>query len=170
MFGWLKRDPSAADPEQARALYAAVREHLDGADDVQVRIVASFAALLICIAYADHEYSREEEALVRRMLARVQGLDGFAVDAIVRILDEHKVRIVGAEATTYARELLELTEEDFRLEVLDGLVDLAAADGTIRVAETNVLRQAARALGLSQAQYNASQARHRDKLAVLGGD
>jgi uncharacterized tellurite resistance protein B-like protein len=53
------------------------------------------------------------------------------------------------------------------VQVLDALVDLAASDNEITVAETNVLRLTATALGLTQDDYNASQAMHRDKLTVF---
>lgn len=169
MFGFLKRKQTAADRGRAEALYAAVRAASSDTDDEHLRIVASVAALLLCVAYADLDYASEEEEVLRATLERVHGLDGDGVQAILRVLRDHAVIIASGEATTYARELLELTEEDFRAELLDVLVDLAAADDTISVAETNMLRTVARALGLSQAQYNASQARHRDKLAVLKG-
>lgn len=170
MFGWLKRKNERADPERAAELYAAVRQALDDDDDdIHVRIVASVAALLLCVAYADSDYAPEEEQVLRDMLGRVRGLDHFGVEAIAVVLRAHTVHIASAEATTYSRELLELTDEDFRLQVLDTLVDLAAADDEIIVAETNMLRGVARALGLPQDAYTASQRRHRDKLGVLKG-
>ncbi len=167
MFSWFNKKKQPVDPEHARALYEAVRRALGDDDDVHVRIVASVAALFLCVAYADCDYHAEEERVLRQTLGRIRGLDAAGVDAIAEVLREHTVRIAGAEATTYARELLELTDGDFRLELLDGLVDLAAADETITVSETNAMRQIAKALGLSQQAYNAAQARHRDKLAVL---
>ncbi|MFW5740215.1 MAG: TerB family tellurite resistance protein, partial [Myxococcota bacterium] len=66
----------------------------------------------------------------------------------------------------FTRDLKELTEPHVRREILDVLVDLAAADGEIALPEVNLLRQLTTALGLTQADYNASQARHRDKLAT----
>jgi uncharacterized tellurite resistance protein B-like protein len=170
MFGWFKRKEETADRGKAAALYEAVRTALGEdpqKDDEHVRIVASVAAVLLCVAYADLDYSADEEEVLRATLSRVNGLDAAGVGAILRVLREHTVMIASVESTTYARELLELTAEDFRLELLDVLVDLAAADEHITVAETNMMRSVVRALGLSQAQYNASQARHRDKLSVL---
>jgi uncharacterized tellurite resistance protein B-like protein len=169
VFAWLKRKSAKADPEHARALYEAVRQSLGDDDDEHVRIVASIAALLLCVAYADQDYADEEEAFLRQMLSRVNGLDAAGVDAISAVLRAHTVRIAGAEATTYARELLELTDDHFRLELLDALVDLAAADDIITVSETNMLRTVTRSLGLPQQAYNDSQTRHRHKLAVLKG-
>lgn len=168
MFGWLKRrSESAPESKRATLLYGAVRESLADDDDVHVRIVGSIAALLLCVAYADSSYHEAEEQVLRRELGRVHGLDAAGVDAIARVLRQHTALIIGAEGTSYARELLELTDEEFRLELLDVLVDVAAADDEITVTETNMLRSITRALGLSTEHYLTAQSRHRDKLAVL---
>ena len=169
MFGWFKKKGGDADKDQAKALYDAIREHLGDDDDVHVRIVASIAALMLCVAYADQNYDEDEERVVREVLGQIRGLDEAGVGAINEVLREHTVRIIGAEASTYARELLDLTEVDFRMQLLDALVDLAAADGNISLAETNMLRTITKSFGFEQQVYNASQARHRDKVGVLGG-
>lgn len=167
MFSWLFGKNPPGDPEHARALYHAVRHALGDDDDVHVRIVASTAALCGCVAYADLEVEPSEEKVIRSTLSRIQGLDPAGVEAIGKVLREDVVRIAGAEASTYARELLDLTDDTFRRELLDVLVDIAAADDEITVSETNMLRGIAKALGLPSAVYNQAQARHRDKLAVL---
>jgi uncharacterized tellurite resistance protein B-like protein len=167
VFAWLKRKAETADRRIAAVLYETVERALGRRDPELVRIVASMAGLLTCVAYADMDFDEREVGRIRALLGGVRGLSPAAVEAIVAVLRTDAVRISGAEATVYARELLELTAEDTRVELLDALVDVAAADGTISLAETNVLRPVAHALGLSQAEYNRAQARHRDKLAVL---
>jgi uncharacterized tellurite resistance protein B-like protein len=167
VFGWLKQKQTGANPARGRALYEAVRRQLGEGDDELVRIVGSVAALMLCVAYADLDVRPEELDEVAQTLRRVRGLDERGVRTIIDVLREHTVTIAAAEATTYARELLGLTEEDFRMELLDALIDVAAADGEVSLAETNMLRPVAIALGLTQQDYNSSQARHRDRLGVL---
>jgi uncharacterized tellurite resistance protein B-like protein len=167
VFGWFKRKEEKADRKKATVLYDTVRAALDDDDDTTVRIVASVAALLVCVAYADLDYAPAEEDVLRRTLERIHGLNEQGVTTILRMLRDHTVTITGADATSYARELLELTAEDFRLELLDVMLDLAASDDEISVTETNMLRGVSVALGLTQQHYNASQARHREKLGVL---
>jgi uncharacterized tellurite resistance protein B-like protein len=167
MFSRFNKEDRAPASQRAVVLHATVRQALPNADDVTVRIVASTAALLLCVAYADLDYTIDEEEVLCEMLSQVRGLSEADVTVIAHVLREHTVSIASAESTAYARELLDLTETDFRLKVLDVLVDVAAADDEICVNETNMLRSIAKALGLSQEEYNASQARHRDKLAVL---
>ena len=66
----------------------------------------------------------------------------------------------------YSVYVVELADRELRLEILQLLVDVAAADGTIRQSETNLVRGLAVALVLDQDDYNAAQAKHRDRLAV----
>jgi len=167
MLRWLTDKIALAAPEGGTTLARTVRKEMAGADDDAACIVAAIAGLLGSVAYADRDYAAVEETRIREQLARVQGLTGAGVDAICAVLRQHIVEISTVEAPVYARELLALADRDLRVEVLDTLVDLAAADDEITVAETNVLRLTATALGLTQDDYNASQARHRDKLKVL---
>jgi uncharacterized tellurite resistance protein B-like protein len=167
MLRWLAEKIASTSPRAATVLSGVVRDQMPGADDEAARIVASIAGLLGTVAYADRTYAPVEEHRIKQELGRVQGLAPAGVDAICRVLREHIVEISTVEAPVYARELLDLAHRDLRLQVLEALVDLAAADDELTIAETNVLRLTTTALGLTQADYNACQARHRDKLRVL---
>lgn len=167
MLRWLTEKIASTAPRDTTALGVVVRAHLTGADDEAARIVAAIAGLLGTVAYADRHYAPVEERRIRDELSRIQGLTPAGVDAICAVLREHIVEISTVEAPVYARELLDLVHRDLRLQLLDALVDLAAADDELTVAETNVLRLTTTALGLSQNDYNACQERHRDKLKVL---
>lgn len=125
------------------------------------------AGLLGAVAYADRHYSAEEEARVRQELSRVEGMSAAGIDAICKVLREHIVEISTVQIPRYARALTELADTDLRREVLRALVDLAAADSSISVVETNLLRQITKSLGLSQQDYVELQARHREHLDAL---
>jgi len=165
MLHWLTDKIISSASEEGTTLARTVRAQMDDAEGA--RIVAAIAGLLGTVAYADRQYATIEEQRIREELTRVQGLTTAGVDAICAVLREHIVEISTVEAPIYARELLALADKDLRLEVLDALVDLAAADDEITVAETNVLRLTATALGLTQHDYNTVQSRHREKLKVL---
>ncbi len=144
-----------------------VRKTMPGADSDTVRTVAALAGLLAAVAYADGHFSSPEHAHVRDVLSQVKGLGATGVDAICTVLMERAAEASTVHMYGLARELRELTDRDTRLEILNMLVDLAAADDVLSLSETNYLRQLASSLGLSPADYNASQARHRAKLSVL---
>ncbi len=167
MFGrWLSA--LAAEPEEAPTdLLSTIRTHLPAADDETVRVVAALSGLLAAVAYADRDYSDAEEAEVRAALGRVHGMTSAGVDAVSAALRRTLVAHVAVEVPRCTRTLRELGDTELRREVLDALVDLAAADGRITTPETNLLRQVTTALGLSQSDYNASQERHKDRLSVL---
>jgi uncharacterized tellurite resistance protein B-like protein len=165
MFGhWLGK---ARRSEPESPLAPVVRAHMPTADEESVRVVAAIAGLLAAVAYADREYSAAEEQRVREELARVHGMTRDGVDAVADALKEEMLGLTTVELPRSARTMVELADEELRLEVLEVLVDIAAADGRISHAESTLLRQLATSLGLTQDDYNRAQERHRDKLAVL---
>lgn len=168
MFGsWLNSLHRAPALDGAEQIAEAVRAHLRDADEETVRVVTSIAGLLGCVAYADRDYSEVEERRVRAELARVRGMPDAGIDAIADALRRNIVEVSTVQAQRYCRSLRELADRELRVELLGVLVDVAAADGVISLAEVNVLRQVTTALGLEQADYNAAQERHRDKLGTL---
>jgi uncharacterized tellurite resistance protein B-like protein len=170
MFGrWLRGEGATEAVSGADALHASIARELPGADPETVTVVTSMAGLLGAVAYADRNYSVEEEARVRQELARVQGMTAAGIDAICKVLREHIVEISTVQIPRYARALVELADPELRREVLSALIDLAAADSSISVVETNLLRQITKSLGLSQQDYVELQARHRDLLDSLKG-
>jgi uncharacterized tellurite resistance protein B-like protein len=165
MFGrWLKSLSGHEDASAGGALRASIERELPDADAETVTVVTSIAGLLGTVAYADRDYSAAEEARVRAELLRVQGMTANGVDAICKILREHIVEITSVETPRFTRALVELADPELRREVLGAMVELAAADEAITLAETNVLRQLTKSLGLSQQDYLELQERHRELL------
>jgi uncharacterized tellurite resistance protein B-like protein len=164
MFGFFTKKPPT---DEETALVKTVRAHMQGADDDSVRVVAAVAGLLAWVAYEDRPYLPEEEAHIREQLGRVEGLGPGGPEAISAVLRAHAPHIAQVESNEYARWLADNTTHECRLGVLDMLLDVAAADSRLSVVETNLVRRIAQTLKLSQAEYNASQERHRDKLAAL---
>lgn len=163
---WRKDRPEPT-PDIQRRLRDAVAAQLPEADDATRRIVAAITGLLGCVAYADRDYADSEAKLVRAELERIHGLSRQGVDAICNTLGEEIAAIAQAGDQLWSREIKTLADRELRYEVLEVLVDLAAADEDLSVEETNYLRRLATALGLDQRDYDAAQARHRDRLSVL---
>ena len=153
--------------EERAALAERVRTYIQTADDETVRIISAMVGLLACTAYADREYAASERDQVRQVLCRINGLSPAGVDAIVELLDARIVQLTLTDFQGYLRDLRELADPDTLLQILEALMELAAADDAVSTAETNLLRRAASGLGLSADDYNAVQARYRHKLSVL---
>lgn len=168
MFGrWLRNEGKTEDLSGGGALRAAIARELSQADEETITVVTSMAGLLGVVAYADRNYSAAEEQRVRQELGRVQGMTEAGIEAICKVLREHIVEISTVQAPRYSRALVELADVELRREVLGALLELAAADAAISLAETNLLRQLTTALGLSQEDYVELQARHRHLLQAL---
>lgn len=149
-------------------LAIAVREQMPTADADTQRLVTAVAGLLACVAYADRELSEPEARAIREELARLPGIDEAGAARVTTVVSDDIGVIVANGDHGWVRDLRELTDRDQRVEVLEVLLDLAAADGVVDHGEVNYLRRLATQLGLEQQDYNAAQARHRDKLIVLG--
>jgi uncharacterized tellurite resistance protein B-like protein len=168
VFGkWLAKVRADEPTSGGTELAAVIRDHMPGADEESIRVVIAIAGLLAAVAYADRDYSAVEERRVRQELARVHGMTALGVDAIADALRRDIVGLTTVELPRSARTMVELADEELRLEVLEVLVEVAAADGHISHAESTLLRQITTSLGLTQDDYNRAQARHRDKLSVL---
>lgn len=146
---------------------ALVAEHLPDADDATRELVVAIAGLFASVAYADRSYSEAEQAHVRAALATIHGLSAEGAEEIGRVLRDHMVEIASINPQRHTRALREHAEVELRREILAALVDLAAADGELQTSETELLRRTAAAMGLTQADYVAAQAAHRDRLSVL---
>jgi uncharacterized tellurite resistance protein B-like protein len=168
MFGrWLRGEQQSSPESGGDALRRVIGQHLPGADAETIAVVTCMAGLLAAVAYADRNYSEAEEARVRQELTRVQGMTSAGVEAICSALRSHVVELSTVQAPRYTRTLVELADAELRREVLGALIELAAADGSLSLAETNMLRQLTAALGLSQQDYVELQAQHRQHLDAL---
>ena len=158
---------SDRNPTPVERLRLLVRTHLPDADDDTHEIVFAVAGLLACVAYADREFDAAEQLRTCEALANIPDLSPAGVAAICAALRQHVGEIASVNPQAYTRALRERTLLEVRREVLDMLVDLGAADGTLSLAETDLLRRTTSALGLHPDEYVASQARYLDKLRVL---
>jgi uncharacterized tellurite resistance protein B-like protein len=169
LFRWLTGQV-AEDEARATAsdeLRQLVRKAMPNASEADAAIVASVAGLLAYVAYADRKYGDEEQQAVRAAIARVQGLPGSAGEAVGSLLAARIAELAHESLPTYTRVLYELTDRAARLELFEVLMDVAVADHVLSMDETNALRRIANLLGLSEHDYLALQARHRDRLSVL---
>jgi uncharacterized tellurite resistance protein B-like protein len=159
--------PKDVTPEARDRLAVIVEKYLADADEATRRIVTAVAGLLAKVAYADGHYSEQEEAAIQKELSRVHGLSQDGVDAICGLLADQIGRVALLGDHDWTRDLRELADRNLRLEVLEVLVEMAVADHVLKHDEQTQLRRIAKALSLTQDDYNALQAKHRDKLSTL---
>jgi uncharacterized tellurite resistance protein B-like protein len=167
LFRWLFDDKQNTTPTASDELLRLVSRSMPGADADTAAIVGATAGLLATVAHADRAYTEAEREAVRDALSKVQGLDLGALTAIEELLAERIAELAHEPLQSFTRVLYEKLERTARVEVFEALMDLAAADEVLDMNETNLLRRIARALGLSDPEYAASQARHRERLSIL---
>lgn len=145
-------------------LSAAIRDAVPGADRGTVELITAVVGLLAAVAYADRTVSKEEATHLRAEIGRINGLDAQGIEAVAHVLENQALRLSTAYVPRFTRTLREEASEETRMEVLQALLGMAAADGSITFDEVAQLRNMTTALGLGQQHYNALQARHRDLL------
>jgi uncharacterized tellurite resistance protein B-like protein len=151
----------AAVPADVNALSAIVLHQLPGADELTLRLVTATVGLLAGVAYADRDYSAAEQEMVRDKLL---GIDAFArkdAAAICKVLADHaSVEVAGRDPDVWTRELNAVTDKWQRRQVLDVLVDVAAADGVLTNDEDTFLARVSGVMELGAGDYAESLGRH----------
>ncbi|MEO0323883.1 MAG: TerB family tellurite resistance protein [Myxococcota bacterium] len=152
------------------ALERVVRQHMPEADDDLRALVVAVAGLAACVAFADGVFDAREKEQVLEELRRLHVLAVGGAEAIGALLEQEIEALTAGGDQAWARVLKEGMAREGRLDVLDALVEIAAADDVLSTPETNWLRRITTKLALEEADYLALQAKHRDKLAVLRED
>lgn len=159
------RDKKPAEPVASdEMLEANIRQALGQTDEATVKIVTAVAGLLAIVAYADRTISADEALHLRKQLERIHVLPKEHVESIARVLSEQALHLSATSTPRFTRILRTDLPEEGRYEVLDALLEMAAADGKITRDEVVSLRNLSTALGLSQHHYNTLQEKHRTKL------
>ena len=162
-----KTDSAEGAPTASEALQQLVQASMPAATPEQAAVVGAVAGLLAFVAYADRRYTDDEQRAVRAALSRVEGFPEHAAEAVSALLGERIKDLATEPVQTYTRVLVGLTSRVARVELLDVLMDLAAADELLSIDETHGLRRVTKLLGLSERDYDAAQAQHRHRLSVL---
>lgn len=164
---WRKNEYASIPADARDRLGRIVERHLVDCDEPTQRVVTAIAGLLARTAYADGQYQPEEEHRIRRELRRIDDLGDEGVNAICELLGDEIGHIALLGDHDWTRDLCELTTRELRLEILDVLVEIAVADHELSQEEVTLLRRLTKALNLEQGDYNAIQAKHRDKISAL---
>jgi DnaJ like chaperone protein len=148
---------------------------LQGLKDKELRRQTAFAIAMIALsakmAKADGVVSRPEVDAFCRIFAIPQGEERN----VARVYNLAKQDVAGFDA--YARDVARLFADDRDLleAVLDGLFDIARADGAVHERELGYLAEVARIFGFDETAFARIRARHvigagRDPYVVLGAD
>jgi uncharacterized tellurite resistance protein B-like protein len=126
----------------------------------RIHRVALLGGLMGIVAHADGDIHEQELAEIRRQLARRGDFEDFDLDLLTTIIHEEAVR--GLDRYRLLTEYTEGTTIDDRIELLDLLFTVAAADGGLTHPELEELRSMSSGLHLSHKQYIEAKLRAKD--------
>lgn len=122
--------------------------------------LALLGGLMGIVAHADHDISERELAEIERQLAARGMFDSDALGLLIAIIQEESVR--GLDRHRLIAEYTGDANLEERVELLDMLFGIAAADGALTHAELEELRAISSALHLGHKQYIAAKLRAKE--------
>src|SRR6266849_5472648 len=127
----------------------------------ETRRICLLGGLMGIVAQADGEIDPKELDEIRMQLRMRDNFDPESLEVLMTIIEEESVR--GLDRATLISEYAAKATFDERVELLDLLFAVAAADQALTFAELEELRGISAALGLSHRQYIDSKLRARAK-------
>jgi uncharacterized tellurite resistance protein B-like protein len=145
----------------------AIAAELEGLPSAQARHLAAFAYVLARVAHVDLEIDDAEAAEMRRIVGRLGGLDEGEARVVVEIARHEARRLGGTQNYLVTREFRAHSTPQQRLELLECLFAVAAADGSISATESDETLAIAEELGFTRAEALGVRSRFREHLAAL---
>ena len=133
----------------------------------RARYLACFAYILTRPARADHQISDAEAARMQRIIVERSGVTAEQAGTIMAVAREAAKRSGGTEDYLVTREFERIASRNEKLELLDALFEISAADASILTVEDNEVRRVASELKLEHADYIAVRRRHLEHLEVF---
>ncbi len=156
-------DHAAGDTRTMRRISA----ELEALPAARARYLAAFACLLGRVAHADSSVSAAETAKMQEIVQVLGHLPAAQAVLVVEIA-KNQVRLFGGtENFLVARRFRELSTPEQRIELLDCVFAVSAADESITVAEEGQARQISQELGLTHEQFVAARAAYVEHVEAL---
>jgi len=144
-----------------------IARQLEVMDRKQAQFLAAFAYLLGRVAQSDLEVSDVECERMERIVTEKGGLSPEQAVMTVELAKRQNLLFGHVENFLVAREFNEIATREQKLDLLDCLFSVAAADGSIGNREDREIRQIASELLLEHRDFIDVRSRYRDFLEVL---
>ncbi len=143
---------------------ATIEAELERLAPERARFIAAFAYLLARVADADLEVAdRERDAIARQLQAHAD-LSEHDARMIAELSILQAEELGGSTHNIVSRRFKELSDRKERIQLIDGLFAVAAADDEVSMEEGNEVFRIAEELGLERLDVIAVRTRYRDKL------
>ena len=145
----------------------AISKKLESLPRDEARYLAAFAYVLGRIAYADLEVDPDEVQTMQRLVREHTDLDTDRADLVVDIATTQASALGGTPDFVVTKLLKSLTSPEQRLQILDRLLAVAAADALIVGEEEREMRRVARELGIPDKDFLSALSRYREMRSVM---
>ena len=146
-----------------------IESQLGQLESEQARYTAAFAFVLARVAHADLSIDDVEVAEIRTRVAALAGLQAEQAELVAEIARTQARQLGGTDNYTVTREFRSRSSREQRVQLLECLHAVAAADGSISSAEGAEIRSIGEELGFTRNEINAVRTGWREQLAVLQG-
>ena len=142
-------------------------DELEALEPARARFLAAFAYVLSRVAHADSHISASETDAMCEILQTLGHLPEPQAVLVVEIAKNQARLFGGTENYLVTREFRDIATATQRLELLDCLFAVAAADGSISAIEESQAGQIAKELGFTQPEYASALAAHAEHRVVV---
>jgi uncharacterized tellurite resistance protein B-like protein len=153
----------SADTQTVRKIV----DSLDRLEPERARYIAAFAYNLSRVAHADMNVSREETQAMEGIVRELGGLPPEQAILVVQMAKTQSLLFGGTENFLVTREFNKIAGRDQKLQLLECLFAVSAADESISTVESNEVRKISRELQLEHGDFIAARSAFREHLAVL---
>lgn len=135
--------------------------------ETELKEVTAVAGLCGKTAYADDKITPTEISKIKAILLSESKLSAESVDIVLTLIQEQRVPLLTLEAYFYIRLANEAMDKEQKRALLRNLFQIAAADGTICLAEENTLFSMADQLKLQRQEVVALKREFKNFLSVF---
>jgi len=151
--------------EQADEALDPIASTLEGLEPDRARFFAAFAYVLARVAGSDLRVEASETESMVETLSALTGIGDSEARLVAEIACSRMEDLEASHNYLVTREFGRLSETAEKIQLLECLYALAAADGVITGDESEEVASIAEEIGLSRADALALRSRFRDKLA-----
>lgn len=163
----LARERSTDAPTSNTESVRRIVSRLEELEPEHARFVAAFAYILGRVAHADLDISEVESQAMEALVREHGGLAEDQALLVVEIAKSQNRLFGGTENFLVTREFGEIASREQRLQLLDCLFAVSAADDSVSIAEEEQVRRIASELGLTHQEYVGARARYSEHRDVM---
>ena len=167
LAGASRPERGASDGDQDTDTMRRITSELEALPEDQASHLAAFAYVLGRVAHADSEFSVQETQKMQEIVRDLGHLPNAQTLLVVEIAKSQVRLFGGTENFLVTRRFKEISTPTQRVELLDCIFAVSAADESISALEEGQAGQIAKELGLTHDEFVAARLTYREHLATL---